>query len=224
MSLIDPSTRWWNSYRVRGWAARACWVVSMTSCFVIGWSFIAGVGPADETSGWLFSALLPLSVLLIIAGAFLHLASDPGGRSEDWNPRIIFLPIAGSFFFQGAGAVARAVSEGVAVRTFPAVLAAVGLVAAVLVEVISRRVESVRARRGRVARSGITTRGTVTRTRGYSLNESRVSRVTVTFTDAAGRQRWASQTVAGPVRVGARMTVQYLPGELGRRGGVVLDA
>lgn len=224
MSLIDPSTHWWNTDRARRVAARLCWAVSMCACFVVGWGFIDAAGPADEGQPlWLIPVLFPLALILLIVGAFLHFAAEPGDRSEEFNPRVIFLPLAGMFFFQGVGSIARALTGGGDVPTLSAIFAGAGLVAAVLIEVISRWVETVRARRHRVERTGIRTKGTVTRARGYFLNHSQVTRVTVQFTDADGRDRWASQTVGGKVRVGARLAVQYAPAELGRRGGVILD-
>lgn len=213
MSLINPSTRWWNSHHLRRRLAWVCWAISLGAFFATGWT-------AETMDGALIAIVFPLGMVTMLGGEFLYLLGTDS--EEAFNPRVVFFPLGGLFVAQGAGQIAHAVVHGHGVATMGIIFAAVGVLALIVVEVVSRRLEGNRAVAQDVLRGGITTRGTVTRARGYYLNEARVTRVTVEFTDHDGRKRWASQTVGGAVRVGERLSVQYLPEELHRRAGVVI--
>ena len=224
MSLIDPSTRWWNRPRVRRNLAWTCWVVLMPAAFAAGWvfgmEFDIGYQATFELGG-IIAILLVLLVLLLLAGAFLDILSKDS--EADFNFRAISLPLAGMFLFQGLGHLAYNASHGLALDSTAVGFAVVGALGGLGAEIIIRKLQGNEALRQKVRRSGIVTQGTVTGARGYSENYTSVTRVTVSFIDHEQRKRWVSQTVGGTVRVGKKMTVRYSPADLGRRGGVVID-
>lgn len=213
MSLVNPSTRWWNSLRNRRRLAWVSWVISIGAFVATGWLF-------ETMDGAKVAILFPLGMITMLGGEFLYLlGSDP---DDDFNPRVVFFPLAALFIAQGVGQSAHGIVHGQEVATMAAIFVGVGVLTLIVVEVVSRRLEGNRVVAADVMRGGIRTQGTVTRARGYYLNEARVTRVTVEFTDHTGRQRWASQTVGGAVRVGERLSVQYLPEELHRKACVVI--
>lgn len=219
MSLIDPSTRWWNRNRPRRTAAWVCWIVATAGFLAGGWS-VDGLGASSsDDPAWLV-AIFPISFLLLLGGIFLHVLGDD---SEDWDPRVVFFPTAALFVAIGVGAIARALSDGTDPDGTSVAFAAVGVVSLVAVELLSRRLIRNRALRAKVERSGVTTTGQVTRARGYQADYTPVTRVTVKFDDHQGRTHWVSQTIGGSRKVGDRVTVRYSPDDLHRKAGVVVS-
>lgn len=221
MSLTDPSTRWWNRAAVRRATAWGCWTVSTVAALLSGWLIALETGEA--AAGDVPDAALPLlsvaALLFLLLGEFAYLLAD---RSEDFDVRIVLTPLAVYFVALGGGQIVGEVAHGGSPPPLGTVFVLTGAVAIVVVEWLAR----VRARRARlryaVARSGVATTGRVVRARGYFVNNSRVTRVTVEFTDAEGRSRWASQSVGGTARVGDRVRVRYSPEHLGKGAGVVV--
>jgi len=196
----------------------------MLAVFASGWAFGAAFAP-DKAASFrperAIAILFPLGLILLLAGGFLYFLSEDG--ESEFKPRVVFFPLACMFIAQGLGYVAHGLLHDRSLEPIPisfVVLGAVGLIAG---EVIIRHLERNRMLRERVIRSGVRTQGEVTRARGYFLNDSPVTRVTVAFVDSAGQKRWASQTVGGTARVGQVLTVRYLPADLGRRAGVVIE-
>lgn len=164
------------------------------------------------------------AILLLIAAAFLCITRDDAFRGDidEFNPRVIITPLAGMFLVMGGAEITHAQVDGRSILGVPLAFAICGALAIVVIELIlfvMRRTRNVRAQ---VRRRGVTTEGTVTRARGYTLNYHRVTRVAVRFTDHLGRHRWVSETVAGQVPVGAKLKVRYSPDDLERKGGAFL--
>lgn len=224
MSLIDPSTRWWNRYGVRRGAAWGCWIASMLVIFTVGWAFGAVFAPDDGASfrpQAFIPILFPVGLILLLAGGCLYFLSEED--DSEFKPRVIFFPLACLFMAQGLGDVAYRLVHGQPLEPIALGFAALGAAGLMVGEAIIRRRERNQVVRERVERSGIKTRGEVTRARGYFVNHWRVTRVTVAFVDQAGRKRWASQTVDGAVRVGQAVTVRYSAEHLDRRAGVIVE-
>lgn len=213
MSLINPSTRWWNREGTRRALAWSCWVVGAVCFFVVGAVFV-------NSHPVVIPVLFPLGLTCLLGGSFAHLAAV---GSDDFDPRPVFLPVAGLFLCLGLGHLASGLFNGDEIMLIPVIFTAAGALAVVVILLLSRRVEAHRFVRTRVLGAGIITTGEVTRAHGYYLNHSRVTRVTVQFTDHEGLQRWASDTVGGDVGVGQRLSVRFLPDELDRTSGVVIS-
>ncbi|MGO1637346.1 hypothetical protein [Ancrocorticia populi] len=207
MSTINPNSRWWNRTSGKVTLAWILWIVAMACCFAVGWMF--DLEDSSETPAIIISVLFPVALLLIIGNVFVYPNDE-----DNFNPRIIFFPLAGMFFFQGAGDLTRSFVKDQPYATYSLWTLGGGLAALVVIELVSRKLAGNRVVRGRVMRGGTRTRGRVTHARGYYENYHKVTRVTVQFTDLSGTQRWAKQTVAGTVRVGEFLPVQYLQGEL----------
>lgn len=222
MSLIDPSTHWWNRGGPRRIAAGVCWVVSIALSLVAGWATTGALGPsgADAAPAWLIPIAATTSLLLLLAGVFLWIV---GGRFDEFDPRVVFMPLAATFVAQGVGETIHAVTKGVRPQTVSIVFMIVGAVALVVTHLIARALVSHRALQARVEHAGVVTTGRVTRTLGYFIDHSPVTRVVVEFTDTDGRTRWITKTVGGRLQNGAPLTVRYLPDELGRRAAVTVS-
>lgn len=218
MSLVAPDTRWWNRSAIRRIGARVCWIVAVGGAFLGSWSLFAGgdaLMPFTLGMVGVFAA-----IPLIVLGMFLFLLST---NDEAFEPRSIFTPLAAYFVANGAGgAIGQHQLDGkLPVLSIIFVLA--GLAAIGLVEVFRRRSRSDQQLRSAVERDGAETTGHVTRARSYSIDYRQVTRVTVKFIDAAGRELWTSQSVPGVLTVGAQVRVRYSPSELGRRAAMAIS-
>lgn len=222
MSLIDPSTRWWNRNGSRRVTAGLCWVMAVALSAVSGWAITAEMTPADvDTSPpWLIPVASTVALLLLLAGIFLWIAS---ADSDVFDPRVIFMPVAATFTAQGLGEVVHALIKGARPQTVSIVFVAVGAVALVATQWVTGRLTANRTLQAKVERDGVVTTGRVTRTLRYFLDYTPVTRVTVEFTDTEGRKRWIGKTVAGRLHKGSPVTVRYLPNELGRKAAAVVS-
>lgn len=212
MSLIDPSTRWWNRAGARRTAAFVAWSASLAAAAIAGWAVAFAATPTDGgVPEWLLITCCIVPIPLLLLGAFLYFLGDDSG---DFEPRSVFMPLAGYFLVFGIGAIGGQISVGAGPSVIWIIFAGVGLIAVFVIESVSRLLSRNRELRDRVERAGVTVSGVVTRAKGYSAGHSPVTRVTVAFTDTAGRHRWAGQTVNGTVQVGERVIVRYLPADV----------
>jgi len=221
MSLTDPTTRWWNRDSTRRAAAYVCWIVGIGLAFYSSWTLWGTAGTlASSTPTWVTVACAMLPIPLLIAGAFLYQFSIDSDQSSG---RALTFPLALYFIAIGLGGLFGQADGNVALVVMNTLFIAGGAIAIVVAEFATRRSTSNAQLRDRVERSGVTTRGRVTRARSYSLNYQNVTRVTVEFTDTDGQKRWASQTVGGEVRTGTLLNVRYSPSDLGRKAAVVIS-
>lgn len=217
MSLIDPSTRWWNRGGIRIAAAVVCWAISIGGTLVGSWSMWIGDAAVVPTS--VPFVLFIASIPLLIAGSFLYRF---GSAASDQDARFIFVPMALYFVALGiGGGIGQWQSSAdVPWMSIVFVVGGAGLfVGSVISGPIVRRNAELRAR---VERQGVKAQGVVTRATEYSRNYRHVTRVTVTFTDRDGAARWSSVTLSGSVPVGSQVSVRYLPSELHRKAGVLV--
>jgi len=221
MSLTDPTTRWWNRDSTRRAAAYVCWIVGIGLALYSSWTLWGTSGTFDGSAPTWFvivSAILPIP--LLIAGVFLYLFSV---ESDQPSGRALSFPLAAYFIAIGLGGLFGQAERTITLVVMNAIFVVGGVIAMVVAEVATRRGVSNAQLRDRVERSGVTTRGRVTRARSYFLNHHAVTRVTVEFTDTDGQRRWASQTVAGEVRTGSMLNVRYSPSDLSRKAAVVIS-
>ncbi len=217
MSLIDPSTRWWNRNGTRRAAAAVCWVVAIGGTLIGTWAvWIGETAPVPQPVAL---AVLIAAIPLLVAGSFLY---KFGSVASDQDARFVLLPLALYFVALGIGG---GIGQWQATDETPwmsivFVIGGVGLIVGSMVAgPILRRNAELRAR---VERQGIKAQGVVTRATEYSRDHHPVTRVTVTFTDRDGAARWASDTLAGSVPLGARVSVRYSPSDLHRKAGVLI--
>lgn len=226
MSLINPSSRWWNRPRPRKTAAWTCVAVGALLIFVASWFFsleLAGVasgsgsGAGAPAQVGISAGLLGFG--LIMGGVFVR-AFGPG--SDDMGAREIGHPIALVFVAMGAGSVSSSLYAGFRPDVVSIVFLIGGLIAVVVIEVFVRRVSGRRRLEAEVLRRGISVESVVTSVWNYNENYVAVTRVTMRFVDNEGRPRWHKATMTGKVREGERIGVRYLPGAVNKRGGVMV--
>lgn len=222
MSLIDPGTRWWNRDVFRQAGAYGCWTVAILLTLAGMCSLMAeGVSSLPMWFG-LLANVLPIPML--IGGVFLIVFGNED--REDFDSRIIVLPLAGYFIANGTGALIGASMSPQGVNAGHAVFvvfAVGGAVVIAVAEVLRHRSRRSARMRAFATRTGVAATGVVTQARGYSVNHHPVTRVTVRFTDAQGRSRRASSSVRGTVGAGEEMRVRFSPDHLGRKGTAVLS-
>ncbi|MFF2654048.1 hypothetical protein [Streptomyces sp. NPDC058045] len=210
MSLVDPASRWWNRDANRRGAAYTCWTVAVLLALVGMWSTMAaGVSPLPMWFG-VASAVLPIPLLL--GGMFL--IGFASAHRDGLDPRYLVVPLASYFIANGTGALLGGYQSEHGLEGGHAVFAVflAGGIAAIAVSGLLRRHSRARASlRELVGRSGVVTTGVVTRARGSLLNHRPATRVTVKFTDTRGRDRWATDTIAGTVHTGEKLRVHYAP-------------
>lgn len=219
MSLVDPESRWWNRDSTRRILASVLFGLSFVTAAVSMAHVMAG--EASVLPEWFVFLVIP-PLPLLLGGSFLIAFGTP----DEVDSRYVVWPLAGQFIAMGVGAVfGGAVSPGGLEwwhLQFVA-FAVAGIVAIIVSIPLRRRAQRNEALQQRVARSGVTTTGVVTRARGYSMNYQRVTKVTVKFTDQQGNSRWASDTIAGEATTGQRMQVRYLPDRLRYRAAVSIS-
>lgn len=206
MSLIDPSSHWWN--RARWLLPWLCFAVSAIAGFLTPLLLLAD----DEGAPVWGVIAMTASILVLVAGGFL---GSNDGKHRAPGVVAYLLAVAGSLAAMCLGSI---IAGGLYGMPDMAALSAVGLVACVLAAAIvlvvarrSRRADQIDAR---VTRHGIHTTGEVIRTRHWFEGQGGQyprTRTTVRFTDAQGRNRWASRTLDGRLDVGDTVTVTYLP-------------
>lgn len=224
MSLVDPDTRWWRKSRTRSIAAHVLTTLGIVGGFVGSWG-MPGMGADDGT--WVPQgvalACVFVGIPLLVGGGLLHAF---GVDDDTQKSRFVLWSLPLYFIASGTGAILgvyqadMAWNEGFVV--FP-VFVAGGIAAIVVIELVRRRSQVATHLRTRVERSGVTTCGTVTRARTYSVNYDTVTRVTVRFTDIAGQTRWTRQAVSGEVTKGSQLKVRYSPDDLDRKAAVVVS-
>ncbi len=220
MSLVNPSSRWWNRPRPRKTVAWCCMAVGGLLVFVASWIFsleLEGVASGASVGVGVGTGLLGFA--LVMVGMFGR-ALGPG--SDDMDAREIGNPIALLFVAMGAGAVAASISVGSAPRVDSVVFLAAGLIAVAVIEVFVRRGSGKRRLEAETLRRGISVESVVTNVWNYNENYLTVTRVTMRFVDREGRQRWHKTTMSGKVTVGERIGLRYLPGSESKRGGVMV--
>lgn len=224
MSLVDPDTRWWRTNRTRSITAHLLATLGVVAGFVGSWGMLGmGTDGASQVPQGVALACIFAGIPLLVGGGLLQAfgvdGSTGGPRNMAWS-----LPLY--FIASGAGSILGIYQAGMAWNAgfvvFPLFIAG-GIIAIVVIELVRRRSRTAAQLRDRVGRSGVTTSGTVTRARPYSVNYRSVTRVTVRFTDIAGQTRWARQSVPGEVSKGANLKVRYSPNELDRKAGVVVS-
>lgn len=223
MSLVNPLNRWWNRTSVRRALGWACWGIGAIAAAVASLAFAIETDFTTSTSvpAWLSAVGMIVAMAGLLGGIFLHaIASGPA----DMDPRLISHPIAVMFLIFGVVPIGYGLIEGRPASITFIVFAVVGVLALVIAEIVIRRGVDARRIRTAVQRGGTRTSGVVTRATGYQHDYSMVTKVTVRFVDGDGRERWASETLAGTFAVGARVGVRYLPRALGRRGAVIIEA
>lgn len=218
MSLIDPTTRWWNRDSTRRVAAYTCWIVGTGLALYSSWTLWGTVDGSAPT--WLIIACAMLPIPLLIAGAFLYQFSI---ESDEPSGRALTFPLAAYFIAIGLGGLLGNQERQTTLIVMNTIFVAGGVIAIIGAEFATRRIASNAQLRKRVEHNGVTARGRVTRARSYSLNYQNVTRVTVEFTDTEGRKRWASQTVGGEVRTGALLEIRYSPSDLDRKAAVIIS-
>ncbi|MBM9463038.1 hypothetical protein JL108_06210 [Aeromicrobium sp. YIM 150415] len=216
MSLIDPSSRWWNRGSTRRGAAYLCWTVAVLSAGFGAWDLGGAVGSTPAALSLIASTV---SIPLLILGVFLY---QFGVDSEEFEGRSLFMPLVGYFIALGAGMTGGQWQRAGDLSILGLVFVIAGVVALLSTEVIARKVRDGARLRARVQRSGVLAEGRVTRTHRYSLNYQDVTRVTIRFTDSAGQTRWTSQTVSGNLKTGDAVRLKYSQADLGRRSAVVI--
>ncbi|WP_280458566.1 DUF3592 domain-containing protein [Nocardia carnea] len=222
MSPIETSTRRDPGATLCRVVGYVCSGAAVCAFLAVGWSTgeTLGAGPEYSTPGRVVAVALPAGIMALVAGVF---ALAAGTESPEFEPRIVFSPLAAVFVAHGAGGIAH----GVLTATPPPVLSvgftAAGAAAMVAVEVIARAMTRNRRLPQRVRTEGRATTGRVTRaSRRDSDDGARSTRVTVEFTDHAGRTRRTSGWVDGVTVVNTRIQVRYLPEFLDHRAGVVV--
>ncbi len=216
MSLIDPSSRWWNRGSTRRGAAYLCWVVAVLFAAFGAWDLGAAVGSPPSVSSIIASTV---SIPLLILGGFLY---QFGVDSEDVDGRTVFMPLAAYFVALGIGMTGGQWQREASLSWLGLVFAIAGVVALLSAEVLVRKARDGARLRARVERSGTIAEGRVTRTHRFSLNYQDVTRVTIRFTDAQGQTRWISQTVSGSLKTGDAVRLKYSQADLGRRSAVIV--
>lgn len=216
MSLIDPSSRWWNRGSTRRGAAYLCWTVAILSTGFGAWDMGGAVGSTPAALSLIASTV---SIPLLILGGFLY---QFGVDSEDFDGRAVFLPLAAYFVAWGIGMAGGQWEREGSLSWLGLIFAIAGVIALLSAEVIVRKARDGAHLRARVQRSGVLAEGRVTRTHRYSLNYQDVTRVTIRFTDSAGQTRWTSQTVSGNLKTGDTVRLKYSQADLGRRSAVVI--
>lgn len=99
MSLIDPSTRWWNRYGVRRTAAWVCWTAAVVLALIGGWAVTGALGDAGASAAWVVPVVYTLGLLLLLGGTFLWLF---GREIEHFEPRPMLMPIVALLGAQGS--------------------------------------------------------------------------------------------------------------------------
>jgi len=224
MSMTDPDARWWNTNRTRRRAAYVLVALGIVAAF-LGGAGMSGLGSTE--SFWMPEAVIIVclfaAIPLLVGGTLLQAF---GVDDKQQNARVLSWGLPLYFVAMGAGSLigVSRLPYGLGGAEVVFVLFIVGGAGAIAGIEIWRRRSLRTARVQRRAKSGVNAMGTVTRAKSYSVNYQAVTRVTVRFTDTDGRPRWTKQTVAGNIRKGARVQVQYSPADLGRRGAVVVKA
>ncbi|MDV3130352.1 hypothetical protein M1247_35985 [Mycobacterium sp. 21AC1] len=224
MSLIDPDTRWWRANRTRGVAAHVLMTLGIVGGFVGSWGMV-GVG--TDNAIWVPQgvaiACIFVAIPLLVGGGLLHAF---GVDDDTGSSRVVAWALPLYFVATGTGSILGVYQSGMAWNlgfvVFP-VFVAGGIIAIVVIELVRRRSRAAAQLRDRVERSGVTTRGTVTRARSYSVNYANVTRVTVRFTDASGQTRWTRQRIPGKVTKGSQLRVRYSPDDLHQKAAVVVS-
>ena len=222
MTLIDPDTRWWRTNRTRSLLAYLCIGLGLVAGFLGPLAiFNTDLDDSSWTPKWLAAGYITVAIPLIIAGTLIY----GFGVDGDAKPRPVTWALPLYFIVTGAGCLIGAHWSGLAFGSAQVVFIlfiAAGVVCAGAIEARRYRNREARGLRERVERDGVTVNGVVTRAKSYVRGEVPVTRVTVRFTDTDGKSRWVRQTVTGIFEEGARLTVCYLPRDLGHNAGVIV--
>ena len=224
MSLIDPDTRWWRRSGTGRTIAYLCIALGVCCAFVGSWGMfgLAGQRVVLVPVGIALvgvTAAIPLLVGGTLIYAFLVGESTSRSRVVSWS-------IPSYFIATGAGGVLGAYESGTGFNAGSVafvVLIVGGTVAIVVVETLRRRSRAASIVRKRAEQHGVATRGTVTRAQNYLVNYQLVTRVTVRFTDADGKTRWARQTIPGNITTGSQVNLRYSPDDLGSKAAVIVS-
>jgi len=224
VSLVDPDTRWWRTNQTRILGTNLLMVLGLGTCFVGSWGMLGlGADGAVWVPEGVALACIIASLPVLIGGALLRAFLVDGDAGES---RMVRWALPLYFIANGTGALLgedqTQVQWNAGIMVSPLFIAG-GIVAILVIELVRRHSRAAAQVRDRVERSGVTTSGTVTRAKSYSLNYHLVTRVTVRFTDRNGQERWAGQTVAGEATTGDVLKVRYSPADLGRKAAVVVS-
>lgn len=223
MSLVDPSTRCWNRRGIRRAIMWICWGAALIATLTGGWATgisISAPHVADQVPGWVWAiAYAGGLVLLLLGELFYFLSTD----SEEFNPRAVSTTLAVCFVALGVGQILAQTTAGDSPGFIGVLFAVAGIVAVVIIEWRIRVQDRRRRLQREVEHAGTSAIGTITKTRGYFVDHSPVTRVTVRYADSTGQTRWVSQSVGGTLRKGTRMRVRYSATEPGRKEGITVE-
>ena len=223
MSLIDPSTRWWNRWL---WTLPwVCWGLAMLLVFLGSWAIIWSTEGEQQELAIAGTVASVVSLLLMIGGGF---AGVDDGKHRKPGGYAFFNVVVGYLLAMSLGFMLACLFLDAAPPAASFYVLGVLSLAALVIGVLwRRRTQRKNALTDSVMRKGIKTTGVVTRARVWHVGQggatTPASRVTVKFTDKAGAARWSSHTVHGAeLRVGAQVRVTYVQDLLDKNCGVVV--
>ena len=223
MSLIDPSTRWWNRWM---WALPwACWGLALILSFVGSWGFTRTIDATEPVATMLALGASMISLLLLIGGAF---AGVDDGKHKKPGGYAYFNVMVGYMIAMSLGFIVPSLLTGQDPPSIFYVFVMLGVAALGGGVWWRRRAQHTNTLADSVIRKGAKTTGVVTRARvWHSGTEGALApstRVTVKFTDKTGAARWSSHTVHGAkLQVGDQVRVTYVQELLDQKGGVVVS-
>ncbi|WP_430825437.1 hypothetical protein [Brevundimonas diminuta] len=223
MSMIDPTSPWWNRPSLRRQFGWVCWSAAVVTAFITGWSGAQGAIPGDVD----FLSLQDASGIGLSIGIGLLLAGGPAYASGVWADegppiRIFYVPLIAFFISLGLGGLSSAlIHDRPAEPEALIALYSAGL-CLLITEGVHRRRRRIALHMYEVMRDGVRTEGRITGVDRFRINEEAMSRVTVAFNDQCGRQRLARDVISGHLVIGQKVDIRYLPSRVDRPHGVII--